>query len=61
MTKSIYVEGTVRTIQAYAAELQTCENLASMGYTHSGGQSLAEREKYLKDSITVMEREQRKH
>jgi hypothetical protein len=53
--KSIYVEGTARTIQAYAAELQTCENLASMGFTHSAGQSLAEREKYLTKSIADME------
>jgi hypothetical protein len=58
--KSIYVEGTAHTIQAYAAELQTCENLAVMGFTHSAGQSLAEREKYLKDNIAAMERLQRK-
>jgi hypothetical protein len=55
-TKSIYAEGTKDTVFAYAAELQTCENLLAMGYTHSFAQSLSEREKYLKSRIAEMER-----
>lgn len=55
---SIYAEGTKVSVSAYASELETCEQLQAMGYTHSFQQSLSEREKYLKLRIAEMERTQ---
>ena len=60
-TSSIYVEAPKQIfsardkIAAYASELETCEKLMSMGYTHSGRQSLSARAKYLEGEIKRIE------
>jgi len=59
--KSIYKEGTMQSshiptqIAVLDSERQTCENLVSMGYTHSWKQSLEERLNYIYSTIDRLE------